>query len=105
MAVHFNESDIRPLSRTARGVRGIRLREDDELVAMVVAEPQKTLLSISEHGFGKRSSISDYRLVKRGGRGVINKKTKGRNGRGVDVKTVGDWDNFYFCYCYFLFYS
>lgn len=96
MAIRFKESDVRPLSRTARGVRGIRLRKDDEVVAIVIANPKKTLLSVTENGYGKRSRISEYRLIGRGGRGVINIRTKGRNGKVVDVKTVKDTDSLMF---------
>ena len=97
MSVRFNETDVRPVSRHSQGVRGIRLKKkDDSVVGMVVAEPEKTLLTITENGFGKRTIIADYRLINRGGSGVINIKTTDRNGRVVAIKSVTDEDELMF---------
>jgi DNA gyrase subunit A len=92
-AVRFNETDVRSVSRHSLGVRGIRLtKNDDEVVGLVVAELDKTLLTITQNGFGKRTEIQDYRLINRGGSGVINIKTTDRNGKVAIIKTVTDED-------------
>ena len=61
MAIRFRESDVRPMGRTAYGVRGIALRDDDEVVAMEVLRPGGTILSVTEHGYGKRTELDEYR--------------------------------------------
>ncbi|MBW2986433.1 DNA gyrase subunit A, partial [Candidatus Woesearchaeota archaeon] len=91
-AVHFDEKDVRPMGRTARGVIGIKLRKDDKVVGSVVAEENKTLLTVTEKGYGKRTPISDYRLISRGGVGVINIKVTDKNGKAVTIKSVADDD-------------
>jgi len=97
MAVRFNETDVRSVSRHSIGVRGIRLKKKgDRVVGMVVAEEDKTLLTVTENGFGKRTPISDYRLINRGGSGVINIKTTERNGGVVVIKSVSDEDELMF---------
>jgi DNA gyrase subunit A len=90
MAIRFHESDVRPMGRTAAGVRGIRLRKDDVVVGMVVVQPESTLLVVSEKGLGKRTEVEAYRLQKRGGSGVINLKTTAKTGEVVAVKSVRD---------------
>jgi DNA gyrase subunit A len=93
MAVRFNETDVRSVSRHSLGVRGIRLKKKgDEVVGMVVADSNRTLLTITENGYGKRTEIDDYRLINRGGSGVINIKTSERNGGVVVIKSVTDED-------------
>ncbi|MBI2663977.1 DNA gyrase subunit A [Candidatus Woesearchaeota archaeon] len=94
-AVRFNESDIRDTGRSAKGVRGIKLRED-AVVGMVVAEENKSLLTVCEKGYGKRTPVSDYRLISRGGFGVINIQTSERNGRVVGIASVADDDELVF---------
>jgi DNA gyrase subunit A len=97
MAVRFNETDVRPVSRHSQGVKGISLKkDDDEVIGMVIAEPEKTLLTITENGFGKRTVIANYRLINRGGSGVINIKTTERNGKVVTIKSVNDEDELMF---------
>ena len=91
MAVKFNESDIRSTGRSARGVFGIRLRED-EVIGMVIADESKSLLTVTENGYGKRSPIEDYRLINRGGYGVINIQATERNGKVVSVMSVSESD-------------
>ncbi len=85
MAVRFNESDVRPMGRAARGVRGVNLRKGDEVVSVcaVSQEGSEKILSISENGFGKQTIVSSYRLTKRGGKGVINMKTTAKTGKVV----------------------
>jgi len=92
-AIRFLESNARPMGRTTAGVRGIRLDDGDEVVGMVVVRrPNATLLVATERGMGKRSEIGEYRLQKRGGKGVINLKLSERTGRVVAVKSVADGD-------------
>jgi DNA gyrase subunit A len=92
MAIRFEEQDVRPMGRTAYGVRGITLRDDDYVVAMEVVKPGGTLLSVTERGFGKRTEIDEYRVQSRGGVGVINIATTERNGAVVGVAYVLDDD-------------
>ncbi len=85
MAIRFRESDVRPMGRAARGVRGIRLRKDDYVIGMCAVSPdgEDKILSVSEQGFGKRTQVDTYRLTKRGGKGVINMKTTDKTGNVV----------------------
>lgn len=76
MAIHFNESDARPMGRSAHGVRAIRLKEDDEVVSMSVCNENTVLLTVTETGYGRKSNITDYRLQSRGGKGITNYKTE-----------------------------
>ena len=75
MCIRFNENDARSIGRTARGVRAINLREDDEVVGMDVITDESLVLTVSETGYGRRSLGSDYRVQSRGGIGLINYKT------------------------------
>jgi DNA gyrase subunit A len=92
MAIRFQETDVRPMGRTAYGVRGITLRGDDYVVAMEVVKPGGTLLTVTERGFGKRTEIDEYRVQSRGGVGIINIATTTRNGLVVGVSYVQDGD-------------
>jgi DNA gyrase subunit A len=92
MAIRFPERDVRPMGRTAYGVRGISLREGDAVVAMEVVTPGATLLSVSENGYGKRTGLDEYRVQSRGGVGIINIHTTDRNGRVVGIAYVHDDD-------------
>ncbi len=92
-SIHFAESAVRGMGRTSRGVRGIKLKEDDQVVGMVVADPEAFLLTACEHGHGKRTPIADYPIKGRGGQGVINVRTEGRNGRVVSVKLAREGDD------------
>ncbi|MFN2412507.1 MAG: DNA gyrase C-terminal beta-propeller domain-containing protein [Pyrinomonadaceae bacterium] len=85
MAVRFNESDVRPMGRAARGVRGVNLRKGDIVVSVcaVSKEADEKILSVSEKGFGKQTQVSSYRLTKRGGVGVINMKTTEKTGKVI----------------------
>ncbi len=89
-AVRFKESDVRPMGRGATGVRGVDLREDDVVVDMAVAQPGQDLLTVCELGFGKKTPLEEYRLTRRGGKGVINIKVTERNGKVVALKAVDD---------------
>ena len=92
MAIRFPETDVRPMGRTAYGVRGITLRDDDYVVAMEVVKPGGTLLTVTERGYGKRTEIDEYRVQSRGGVGVINISTSERNGPVVGVAYVQEGD-------------
>jgi DNA gyrase subunit A len=92
MAIRFHESDVRPLGRYTQGVRGITLSDDDYVVGMEACRPEDTILTVCENGFGKRSLVEDYRLITRGGKGVINIKCTERNGDVVAIKAVTDSD-------------
>ena len=88
-AIRFHEQDVRDMGRGTRGVRGIALEGDDEVVCMVVVQDAgSTLVTVSAKGFGKRTGVSDYRLTRRGGKGVINIRNTERNGKVVAVKGV-----------------
>ncbi|MET0554489.1 MAG: DNA gyrase subunit A, partial [Vicinamibacteria bacterium] len=87
MAIHFSEEDVRPMGRAAYGVKGIELESGDEVVALeVVAEG--TVLTVTGNGYGKKTDLGEYRLQTRGGKGLINIKTEGRNGSVVGVKLL-----------------
>ena len=88
-AIRFKESDVRPMGRTARGVRSIRLREDDEVVTMAACGEDAVILTISETGSGRRSDVTDYRLQTRGGKGITNYKVE-KYGDVAAVLTAGD---------------
>ncbi len=92
MAVKFNDADVSVVGRNATGVRGMKLGTDDEVVGLEVALRNGYLLTVTENGFGKRTEMSEYRLIHRGGKGVINIQTSERNGKVVAIKTVKDTD-------------
>ena len=79
---------MRPMGRQARGVRAMDLRGDDYLVGMEVVEKDGLILSIAEHGYGKRTPLENYRLTTRGGKGVINMKTTTKTGKVVAILSV-----------------
>ncbi len=87
-AIRFHEDKVRDMGRAAYGVRGITLTKNDKVIGMVVVKRDTTLLSVTENGYGKRTSISDYRVTNRGGKGIINIKTTQRNGKVVAIKEV-----------------
>ena len=91
-AIQFREADVRPMGRTARGVIGIDLEAGDAVVAMEVVNPGATMLTVCEHGYGKRTALDEYRVQGRGGKGLINIKVTERNGRVVGIKQVTEAD-------------
>jgi len=91
MATRFDETDVRPMGRTATGVIGIRLR-DDFVVGAVIADEKKQLLTVTEKGFGKRTLMSEYRLTGRAGVGVTNLKVTDKNGTVVGIEIVEESD-------------
>lgn len=92
-AIRFNETAVRPMGRTASGVRGINLTEGDFVIGMVVARREGTLLVVTENGNGKRSAISDYRVTGRGGKGIITMKTGKKIGQMITIMDVMDTDD------------
>lgn len=92
-AIRFNEAAVRPMGRTSSGVRGINLTGDDYVVGMVVARREGTLLAVTENGNGKRSSIADYRITGRGGKGIITMKTGEKIGNMIAIMDVLDTDD------------
>lgn len=112
MAIRFNQADARPMGRNTSGVKGITLQNDDYLVGMVVADPEATLLTVCEYGYGKRTKFgrndaiegaeeaesdevasgSRYRTQRRGGKGLRDIKTTERNGRVIGIARVDDDD-------------
>ena len=95
MSITFDEKDVRPMGRTAQGVIGIRLEEDDQVVGMesIITGGKATLLAITEKGFGKRTELEEYRVQNRGGRGVITYKVTPKTGDIVGIKIAsGDED-------------
>ncbi len=92
-SIRFHESDIRPSGRIATGVRGMRLAEGDQIVGMEVLSHGQTLFAVTEHGYGKRTSIDEYPVQKRGGKGVIAIKTSERNGPVVAILLVTEDDD------------
>ncbi len=95
MAIRFSEVDVRAMGRTAMGVRGIRLDKNDQVIGMEAfpSDSKKTLLTVCENGFGKRTDLSEYRGQHRGGSGIITIKATDRNGMVVGVKLVTDEDD------------
>jgi DNA gyrase subunit A len=92
MAIRFAGSDARPMGRTAFGVRGMQLRDGDEVVAMKVVSEEGTLLTVCENGYGKRTDVSEYRRQTRGGIGLKNVQTSERNGPVIGIAYVTDRD-------------
>ncbi len=91
-AVRFKESQVRPMGRSARGVRGINLAQDDELIAMEVAGAGTTILACTENGYGKRTKVEEYTLHHRGGQGMMAMKLTEKTGLIVGVLQVRDED-------------
>ncbi len=92
MAIRFDENDVRPMGRAARGVKAIHLAEGDEVVGMARTREGGTLLTVTETGYGRRSQISDYRLQTRGGKGIINYRTS-LYGKVAGIKVVDEDDD------------
>ena len=90
--IRFSESHVRPMGRTARGVRGIKLKKGEKLISLMLGDPSKTILCVSENGFGKKTDLDDFPSHNRGGQGVISMKTSERNGVMVSSTLVEDDD-------------
>ena len=95
LCITFDEKDVRPIGRVSQGVIGIRLDDDDEVIGMesVIVGGKATLLAITENGFGKRTELDEYRVQKRGGRGVITYKITPKTGKIVGVRIATEEDD------------
>jgi DNA gyrase subunit A len=91
-AIRFNESQVRPMGRTAAGVRAIATREGDLAVGMEILKPGNSILTVTERGYGKRTLLEEYREQNRGGQGIITIKTTDRNGPVLGTIQVRDDD-------------
>jgi DNA gyrase subunit A len=90
--IRFSESQVRVMGRTARGVRGIRLTEEQKVISLIIVEADTKVLTATENGYGKRTAIEDYPVQARGGQGVIAIQTDERNGRAVGAVMVNEDD-------------
>lgn len=90
MSIRFDENDARPMGRVTMGVRGIRLQGDDVVVGMELAGEGKTLLTVTEKGYGKRSNPDEYKIQARGGKGIHNYKLSDKTGKVVGIRTVSE---------------
>lgn len=88
MAICFEEEEVRDMGRQARGVRGITLKEGDFVVSVVAVNGDEQMLTVTRNGFGKQTSLTEYRVQSRGGKGVINMKTTDKNGKVIAVMPV-----------------
>ncbi len=90
LSITFDEKDVRPVGRTAQGVIGMRIDDNDSVIGMepIVSGSNATLLAITENGFGKRTELDEYRVQNRGGRGVITYKVTPKTGEIVGIKIV-----------------
>ncbi len=94
IVIRFREDDVRPVGRTARGVRGIALDEENAVIGMVTitSESQSSILTVTERGYGKRTSVDEYRTQSRAGKGVISVKVTDKNGPAISFHQVWDAD-------------
>lgn len=90
IAIRFHENDVRDMGRTATGVRGINLSKDDFVVGLLIIKRQGSILVVTENGYGKRSDINDYRVTRRGGKGIITVKTSDKVGNMIALMEVTD---------------
>jgi DNA gyrase subunit A len=90
--IRFNESDVRSMGRTARGVRGIKMSEQARVISLIIPDLEKQILTVSENGYGKRTKVEDYPVYGRGGQGVIGMQISERNGNVVGAVQVRDND-------------
>ena len=88
--IRFEEDQVRHMGRTARGVRGMKLKKGEKIISLMIADDTKTVLCVSENGYGKKTSLDDFPAHNRGGQGVISMKTSERNGLMVSSTLVDD---------------
>ena len=88
--IRFNEEHVRHMGRTARGVRGMKLKKGEKIISLMIADNTKTVLCVSENGYGKKTNLDDFPSHNRGGQGVISMKTSERNGAMVSSALVND---------------
>ncbi|NLB02048.1 MAG: DNA gyrase subunit A [Bacteroidales bacterium] len=91
-AIRFNEKNVRPMGRTATGVRGMHIDDDgqDEVIGMIIVSENESIMVVSEQGYGKRSEVEDYRITNRGGKGVKTLNITDKTGKLVAIKSVND---------------
>jgi DNA gyrase subunit A len=92
MSIRFDERDVRPMGRVAAGVKGITLKRGDSVVGVEVLATNYSILAVTENGYGKRSSVDEYRLQRRGGKGIIAIKASDRNGKIIGAMQVVEDD-------------
>ncbi|WHH57242.1 DNA gyrase subunit A [Petroclostridium sp. X23] len=92
-SIRFNESDVRPMGRTAQGVKAIELNEEDYVVGMSLIRENADLLVVTENGFGKRTDLEEYRMQSRGGKGIFTYRLTEKTGCVAGIKVVGDTDD------------
>ena len=90
--IRFHESKVRPMGRTARGVKGVSLKEDMKVISLMIGDANKKILCLSENGYGKQTRLEDFPSYNRGGQGVIALKTSDRNGKMVSAVAVDEND-------------
>lgn len=86
--IRFPETDVRPMGRVSRGVRGMRIADDERIIALIIAQEEGAILTATEFGFGKRTQLAEYRVQGRGGQGIISIQTSARNGSVVGAVQV-----------------
>jgi DNA gyrase subunit A len=89
-AIRFNEDQVRAMGRTARGVRGMKLKKDQFIIALVISKPPGSILTVTENGYGKRTSIEEYRTTGRAGQGIISIQVTQRNGQAISALQVSE---------------
>ncbi|WP_257279673.1 MULTISPECIES: DNA gyrase subunit A [unclassified Endozoicomonas] len=89
-AIRFEETDVRAMGRTARGVRGIKLQDAQRVISLIIPEDETQILTVSQNGFGKRTGVEDFRITGRGGQGVISMQCTDRNGELIGAIQVQD---------------
>jgi DNA gyrase subunit A len=92
-AIRFEESDVRPMGRTATGVRGIKLENEDQVVTMEIVDHESKILVVSENGYGKRTSLVEYKVQARGGKGILTYNITEKTGDVIGAKMVKDGEN------------
>ena len=96
MSIRFSEEGVRPIGRTAAGVRGMDLREEDRIVGVALVRSDQDLLAVTELGYGKRTPLTEYRVTSRGGKGIKTVQITEKNGPLVDCKAVNETDEVLF---------
>jgi DNA gyrase subunit A len=91
-AAHFSETEVRSMGRTARGVRGINLDKGQSVISLIIPDEEASIFTVTENGFGKRSSSADFRKTRRGAKGVIAMQTSDRNGLLIGAAQVTNED-------------
>jgi DNA gyrase subunit A len=93
MGIRFSEEEVRPMGRTAAGVKGIEVDAEDAVIAAEVVQEGAAILTVTDRGYGKQTPLDEYRLQGRGGKGIIDIKTGGRNGLVIGLIQVREGDD------------